>query len=113
MKRSTSSKSPPAAQSLALRDFQTPAEDQQGLSLEELSTAYAELLQRGNTPYDETIPAESAPNADLGNEAVASSADESAQLPDEMSVADVGCELSPRSILEAMLFVGNSQSQPL
>jgi segregation and condensation protein B len=77
--------------------------DDQGLSLEELSTAYAELLQRGRSPYEDPAEPESA----------APVADEMVPLPEEISVADEGCDLTPRSILEAMLFVGNSHNQPL
>ena len=93
---------PPPEEPLALGDFQLPA-DEQGLSLEELSTAYAELLQRGSTPYED----------DSSSDTAAPPEEEPLPLSEEMSVADAGCDLSPRSILEAMLFVGNSQNQPL
>lgn len=75
--------------------------DDHGLSLEELSAAYADLLHRGSTPYEEPPATTSVP------------VDESVDLPTEPLAADAGCDLSPRSILEAMLFVGNTQNQPL
>lgn len=101
MKKRHAPKNPPAPPTLELEDFQTPPEDQ-GLSLEELSTAYAELLQRGSTPYAEST-------VESAVEAPAIESPEPAEKPD----ADLDCDLSPRSILEAMLFVGNSQNQPL
>ena len=107
MKDSLPSPPRPPNPALALHDFQSPAEDQ-GLSLEELSTAYAELLQRGSSPYDEPVR----PEASL-DEVIPPVSDEALAVPLETSTADAGCDLSPRSILEAMLFVGNSQNQPL
>lgn len=92
--------SEPEVTPLELAGFQAPPEDQ-GLSLEELSTAYAELLQRGSTPYEEPAVTPDAPAADAP------------VLPEEPALADAGCDLSPRSILEAMLFVGNSHNEPL
>lgn len=91
-------------ESQALRELPSPADDQ-GLSLEELSTAYAELLQRGSSPYED--PAGADP------ETPAMTIDEAIPLIEEPSAGDEGCDLTPRSILEAMLFVGNSQNQPL
>ncbi len=74
-------------------------EDDQGISLEELSRTYAELVGSGLDPYEALPPPE----------------DDVATL-----VADVGgpepppeCELSPRSILEAVLFVGHPHNEPL
>src|SRR5687767_601494 len=104
-KRPAQKKSAPAPPTLALDDFQAPPEDQ-GLSLEELSTAYAELLQRGSTPYAEPVQASS--------DSPSSPAPEAApEPPEELLPSDADCDLSPRSILEAMLFVGNVQNQPL
>ena len=75
-----------------------PTADDGGLPLEDLSAAYAELLQRGNDPY----------------EAVAESSAEPVviDVDDNPLAADIGCDLTPRSILESMLFVGNTQNQP-
>ena len=87
--------SPP--EDLGLEDFAKPADDL-GLSLEDLSEAYAQLIDGGTDPYQ----AEQA-------EAVE---------PDEETPGDPGSgseevEVTPRSILEAMLFVGSSNNEPL
>lgn len=93
---------PPAESQLDLEHFRTQPEDH-GLSLEELSTAYAELLNRGSSPYEEP---EATPEA-------AAPAEEPAATFDEPQPADVGCDLTPKSILEAILFVGNTKNQPI
>ena len=74
--------------------------DQQGLALDQLSAALAGMLDSGDNPYaaaprDE--PAAAAPTE--GDE-------------EETERADA-CEITPRSILEAMLFVGHPQNEPL
>ena len=76
----------------------TPAEtprdfDESGLSLEDLSAAYSQLIERGDNPY-EPVPAAEQP------------------LPAEEPPSDA-CEVTPRTILEAMLFVGHPQNEPL
>jgi segregation and condensation protein B len=82
--------------------------DDSGLSLEDLGQAYAALLNRGGVPYEERQEHEIQPAADLPAEIEA--ALESEPLP---PVSDAACELSPQSILEAMLFVGHPQNEPL
>src|SRR6476661_5310998 len=78
--------------SLGLDDFVEP--DDQGLSLDELGQAYAALMAKGADPYAEPA-AESAPGPEsLTAEPAAATADDSA------------CPVTPRSILEAILFVG-------
>jgi segregation and condensation protein B len=73
--------------------------DDDGFSLEELSTAYADLLSRGATPYEEPhATGDPPPIAEL----------DSAAPPE-----DVACDLTPASILEAVLFVGNANNAPL
>lgn len=65
-----------------------------GLSLEALNQAFAQMLSTGDDPY---APAtESAPET----------AETAASVDEEP--ADDACEIAPRSILEAMLFVGVS-----
>ena len=79
--------------------------DDQGLSLEDLGQAYAALLNKGADPY---------PQPELA-------AEQPAALPaleDEFSPASAGaddaaCDITPRSILEAMLFVGHPTGEPL
>jgi segregation and condensation protein B len=82
-----------------------PAES--GLSLEDLNAAFAEMLSTGDDPYSgrpDRAPdkSETAGQQDLAIELVAE--------PDE---ADAGCEITPRTILEAMLFVGSPDNQPV
>jgi segregation and condensation protein B len=68
--------------------------DEAGLSLNQLSAALAGMLRSGDDPYaaPEEVEASAAP----------AEAD-----------PDAGCEVAPRSILEAMLFVGSPQNEPL
>jgi hypothetical protein len=79
-----------AGSELVATQFQEVRDDD-GFSLEELSTAYAELLRRGATPYDEPASADRAP------------------LPDSPIIGGLHPSISPaigpKSILEAMLFV--------
>jgi segregation and condensation protein B len=90
-----------------------PVVDDSGLSLEDLGQAYAALLNRGAVPYEEPT----VPNA-TGEESVNVDdpvSDPLAQLNEAEPVApaDEPCALSPQSILEAMLFVGHPQNEPL
>jgi hypothetical protein len=73
--------------------------DDQGLSLEDLGQAYAALLNKGADPYPQAEEsAEQAPAAKLTE-------NEFAQV---LAGADEAtCDITPRSILEAMLFVGH------
>ncbi len=73
-------------------------DDEQGLSLEELSQAYAELIDDGADPYARN-----------------SEEEKPVDQPWEMDSfdADEACDISPSSILEAMLFVGHPENVPL
>lgn len=74
--------------------------DEQGISLDELSRAYAQLMGKGEDPYDppqESAPAGDAPGFEL-------------EVPS--SEEDAG-DLSPRSIVEAILFVGHPGNEPI
>lgn len=74
-----------------------------GLSLSDLSAAFAEMLAVGQDPYNESAPADgSTPTAD-----------EPPPSPVEAVLDADPCPVTPRSILEAMLFVGNTDNQPL
>lgn len=70
-----------------------------GLSLDELSSAFAEMLSTGEDPYGSTEP-------DVLCEDAAAGAPVDGQ-------ASEACEISPTSILEAMLFVGSATDEPL
>src|SRR5262245_28830025 len=73
--------------------------DDQGMTLDNLSTAFAELLGRGDEPYE--APSDSALVASQ-SDAVPLTEAPTGAAADE----DEACEVTPRSILEAMLFVG-------
>jgi segregation and condensation protein B len=97
------SETPPAPEdsqnSLDLEGFLNP-EPAEGLSIEDLGRAYAELMDQGDDPYEQR-------QADH----------ELAELQDlvdsEKVNDDESLEVTPRSILEAMLFVGHADNQPL
>lgn len=77
-----------------------------GLALDELSQALQSLFTGGDDPYSipptqDDDPLLSAANAEAHEQAAAIPADES------------NCELGPRSIIEALLFVGTPENQPL
>lgn len=71
--------------------------DSAGLALNELTQALAGMIARGEDPYV-ALPVETAES-------------ELPQLPPE--TATDPCEVTPRSILEALLFVGNPTNEPL
>lgn len=75
-----------------------------GLSLDDLNAAFAEMLSTGQDPYSPSAAVDE-PGTDVAD-----------ALPDdfvkEPNEADACCEITPRSILEAMLFVGGGD-QPL
>jgi segregation and condensation protein B len=77
-----------------------PSRADEGLSLENLSAAFAEMLGGGADPCAERRVAAERP----GDDPLAALAD-----PD----ADEASEISPRTILEAMLFVGSPTNKPL
>ena len=83
---------------LELGPFET-IDDDQGISLDELSQAYAELIGKGSDPY------ESPSNPAAGTEAP--------RVPDEPVPEDSSCELCPKSIVEAILFVGHPSNEAL
>jgi segregation and condensation protein B len=90
-------KAPVSAEELA-----DPADH--GLSLEELGQAYAAALGKGADPYAEPAPVPVAQPLEL-----------LADLPDGIAADDdeESCEITPRSILEAILFVGHPTGEPL
>jgi segregation and condensation protein B len=88
------------------REFASPPAET-GLSLDDLNAAFAEMLSTGDDPYSSPPESDEAPSGmvepqDLVRESLAQ--------PDE---ADGGCDVTPRSILEAMLFVGSAENQPI
>lgn len=75
--------------------FSAPVSDR-GLSLDQLSSAFAEMFQQGEEPYEDAAAARDAPPPVAAH-----------------GPGDEQCELSPRSIVEALLFVGRNDGQPL
>jgi segregation and condensation protein B len=94
----------PSEGPLGLDDIVEP--DDQGLSLDELSRAYAALLNKGSDPYPD--PAQSP-----GPEAAAAESAPLAEPPDVFPADDDACPVTPKSILEAILFVGHPANEPL
>ncbi len=73
--------------------------DDSGLSLDDLSESFAGMMSSGEDPYDES------PQPETPGEAPLPSLDD--DEPEEL------VEVSPRSILEAMLFVGHPENRPI
>lgn len=80
----------------ALASEQTGA----GLALDQLSVALAGMLTSGDDPYSSA--SREAKSGESGED-----------QKDRAADADDACEITPRSILEAMLFVGSPQNEPL
>jgi segregation and condensation protein B len=85
----------------------------QGISLDELTNAFAQVMGvEPRRPSEAAAPAEQgAPSpATVDAEAVAQP---DTKPPPEPPANDDACPINPRTILEAMLFVGNRDNQPL
>jgi segregation and condensation protein B len=99
---------PAVSDSLGLDDFVEP--DDQGLSLNELSQAYAALLSKGTDPYQETGAFEADEIRDQPTVHVPAADEPPAPFATE---DDDSCPVCPRTILEAILFVGHPTGEPL
>ena len=97
----------PDADGLGLDGFVAP--DDEGLSLDELSQAYAALLARGSDPYAEI--AEPQPAPDVKDEGTEPNQDDA--LRQTRDDADAAFDVTPKCILEAILFVGHPTGEPL
>lgn len=122
---------PPTAESLGLADLAPDEREDAGISLEELGQTYAALLAKGTDPYSEDKDASPSDRNQLEEALAKSPYGESDQesrettsgLPTAPTQAplrrvvdgddDHGCEITPLSIVEAILFVGHPQSEPL
>jgi segregation and condensation protein B len=90
--------------------------NQQGISLDELAQAFAQVM--GGTPRRTTEQPEALEGAEqAGGKAAAGEAAVAEPTVEALSAAPPAeadsCPISPRSILEAMLFVGNRDGRPL
>ena len=94
---------------------------QEGITLEELGAAFAAAVGRGSHG-----PAAAEPHAPaLGAEAPAAGASSSGELPDASAESDLPlshgqpeadsdpCPISPQTIVEALLFVGSREDEPI
>jgi len=79
--------------------------DDQGISLDELSQAYAALLSKGTDPYSDRA-AESQPNQEQKSPPLD-------LLPEKSRTEDIDFQITPKGILEAILFVGHPTGEPL
>ncbi|MFO1066686.1 MAG: SMC-Scp complex subunit ScpB, partial [Pirellulales bacterium] len=79
------------------------SEEETGLSLEELSRTYAQVIGHGIVPYQEEQP----PEASEEPETL-----EFDPLAEELVESDQ-CPITPLSILEAILFVGRPDNEPI
>jgi len=97
-----------------LEPLPEPVPEEEGISLDALAQAYAQAM---GVTAESREPPDAVREAELQRPAAPDAVwAESAQPPDhtaEPLEADDPCPLSPRSILEAMLFVGNQQGQAL
>jgi segregation and condensation protein B len=94
-----------ATSDLGLDSFRKVPEDE-GLSLDKLKGAFAAMLGAGDDPY--SVPAEPEQDPLQSAIVVEEEPDASGRPP-----VDQACEVNPRSILEAMLFVGLPGNVPL
>lgn len=109
---STPPATPPveAARLRVIREANLPDSeiDDRGLPLEELGQAFAELLDRGSDPY------QAAPEPEPMGEVPAVARPEPLNVETGLPEADdEACVVSPRTILEAMLFIGHPANESL
>lgn len=90
---------------LGLDAFRKANEDAAGLSLDQLSQAFSQMLSTGEDPY-----ADNSTSADAELQLTADSSPEDSRA-EQPTVTH--CEVSPQTILEAMLFVGSPTNEPL
>jgi len=94
-----------------------PFESQpQGISLDELAQAFAQVMgvepRRAAESAAPPETGEPSPEA-MGAVEAEATAEPAATPPPEPPADDDSCPINPRTILEAMLFVGNRDNQPL
>jgi segregation and condensation protein B len=100
---------------LGLDGIRAPLPDGPGLPLDELTEAYANLIAGGDDPYrpaPEREPFRSP--AEPADDAEDAEPDEELDESEDEPVPEQDLyEVSPRAILEAMLFIGHPQNEPL
>lgn len=102
--------SPIADEAFNLDELAEP--DDAGVSLEELGQTYAAMLNQGADPYQDLRVATEEPAPDQPQAESPVAADD---IPPQVLPGsdEEGCEITPRSILEAILFVGHPANEPL
>ncbi len=97
-------------ESFGLEEISDP--DDAGVSLEELGQTYAALMTQGADPYEDLRSV--AENETAGDEAPAEAPSREEIPPQVLPGSDEdACDITPRSILEAILFVGHPANEPL
>jgi len=103
-----------------LEPLPAAAPDEHGLPLDELTQAYADLIARGDDPYNalpdpDILPLAAATDEmeDEAEEPLEDEEKEDVAAEPEAAESEAACEVSPRTILEAMLFVGDRSGAPL
>ena len=98
-------------------DSETPVQEE--LSLEQLSQAYAQVMREQGQPFDEDAEFEPEGDADAEDQSEENSSEANSEAekypdrekkqksPEEIDAEDnASCPISPKSIVEAILFVG-------
>ncbi len=86
----------------------------QGISLDELAEAFAQVMGTEPRRVEETPAQDTAPSADAMLPAEPPAAEQNIEpAPSPSAAVEDPCPVNPRTILEAMLFVGNRENQPL
>ncbi|MCC7085474.1 MAG: SMC-Scp complex subunit ScpB [Pirellulales bacterium] len=88
-------------------------QDESGLSLDQLNQAFAEMLGHGSDPYSTPLDAPSDRLAEAVAQVLPQAAGDTGTAEESASSADDDCAISPRTILEALLFVGRPDNVPL
>jgi len=100
---------PTPPKELGLDSFQA-IPDESGYSLDELSRAYAALMGEGSDPYAAQAGDSQTEREDVGTTAKPPAERE---VHDRPAADDQVCPVTPRSIVEALLFVGHPDNVPL
>jgi segregation and condensation protein B len=93
-----------------------PFESQpQGISLDELTNAFAQVMgvEPRRPPEVAAPPEQREPSPEAGGAIDAEAAAQPGEQPANEPAGDDACPINPRTILEAMLFVGNRDNEPL
>lgn len=99
-------RSPKSADDHGLQSFRQPREAE-GISLDQLNSAFAQMLDQGSDPYRAAHAHRAADSLMLGDNTLRR------PVSGETDEASAEMAVTPRGILEAALFVGNPTNEPL